>query len=120
MIGTCTAKRCGRLMSSASIRATTSVPAGAEPGVERRPEADVAVEFQHVDGDGARRGQLGDAVGERRATGPSRTITTWSGRRVWSSTVERNAAVRCRVGRVATRAAAATAVRARRLLFVTV
>ena len=45
------------------------VPARGEPGVERRAETEVAVELQHVDGDGARRGQLRDAVGERRVDG---------------------------------------------------
>ena len=121
MIGICTANRCGRLMSSASIRATTSCRQAASPASSAGPEADVAVELQHVDGDGAGRGQLRDAVGEHRVDRavPDDHDVVRSAGLVEHGRAERLGEV-ARVGRVATRAAAATTVRARRLLFVTV
>ena len=42
------------------------VAAGGQPGVERGAEADVALELHDVHRDRARRGQVRDAVGERR------------------------------------------------------
>ena len=95
MIGICTAKRCGRLMSSASMRATTSWRQAVSPASSAGPRPTLRSSSTTSTGTGLVAARSAMRSASAGATGPSRTTTTWSGGRVWSITVERNATVRC-------------------------
>ncbi len=91
MSGISTAKRCGMATSSASMRAITSNQLAASPWSSAGPRPPLAGSGTNVTGT-----RLEAWISSRHAasssrTGPSRTITTWSGRTVWSSTALRSA-----------------------------
>ena len=91
MSGICTSNRCGIAMSSASIRATTSYLLAASPASRAGPRPRLRSSGTGVTGTGqAAHNSLRHRVSSLR-TGPSRTITTWAGGRVCSSTALRKA-----------------------------
>ncbi len=92
--GISTSNRCGMATSSASIRAMTSNWLAAIPASSAGPRPQFCSSGTSVTGTGL------DVLSSARQsasswrTGPSRTMTTWAGRSVCSSTALRNA--RCR------------------------